>query len=359
MTSTPYFLSRVLLEFLDSADDLLGELSAVAQTPGGYLWCGSDELNTLERLSQVEPCMFANHQRFNLDHYLPLENQKDEVDIEGLAYDQSYLWITGSHSLKRSKPKGKNPQKDIERLMDVKSDANRYLLGRIPVVGGELFKSCSDPVAPHQTLTAACLEKRADGNQLTDALRYDSHLGPFLTIPLPSKENGFDIEGLAVYGDRLFLGLRGPVLGDWSILLEIALEEQGEGMLALKPIGEGGRLYRKHFLNLAGLGIRELQPVGDDLLILAGSTMSLDGPMQIYRLKDVLNHSSDSISDSESGDLKLLFNLPTVVGSDRAEGLSLFPCFGEENALMVVYDSPDLSRRVSPHAIFADVFRLS
>ncbi|MNG03413.1 hypothetical protein D3C84_864920 [compost metagenome] len=35
--------------------------------------------------------------------------------------------------------------------------------------------------------------------------------------------------------------------------------------------------YRKHFFALNGLGFRDLCTSGDDLLILAGPTMDLDG----------------------------------------------------------------------------------
>lgn len=41
--------------------------------------------------------------------------------------------------------------------------------------------------------------------------------------------------------------------------------------------------YRKHVLDLDGLGVRDLCPSGDDLLVLAGPTMDLDGPVRIYR----------------------------------------------------------------------------
>ena len=63
-----------------------------------------------------------------------------------------------------------------------------------------------------------------------EALRQDPHLGPFLRTshgeadgkharaPLASKENGFDIEGLAAFDRRLILGLRGPVLRGWAML---------------------------------------------------------------------------------------------------------------------------------------------
>ena len=48
-------------------------------------------------------------------------------------------------------------------------------------------------------------------------------------------------------------------------------------MLRLREIGSHGLPYRKHLLELGGLGIRDLCVDGDDLLILAGPTMDLDG----------------------------------------------------------------------------------
>ena len=43
-------------------------------------------------------------------------------------------------------------------------------------------------------------------NLLTRALPHDPHFGPYMAIP--GKDNGFDIEGLAVDGRRLLFGLR-------------------------------------------------------------------------------------------------------------------------------------------------------
>ena len=56
-------------------------------------------------------------------------------------------------------------------------------------------------------------------------------------------------------------------------------------MLTLKETGENHQLYKKHFLDLNGMGIRELCLHGKDLIILAGPTMSLEGAMQIFRLE--------------------------------------------------------------------------
>lgn len=354
----PFLLTRVLLRFEEKNPDLLGELSAAALTPDGSLWVGSDEFLTVERLSPIEPCVFAGHTPFSIGDFVELFNQEDEIDIEGMDYADHYLWLTGSHSTKRKKAKEKSPKKAIERLKTVKTDANRYLLARIPVSAGELVKSSPSPDNPERELIAGCLKKTETHNVLIDALKKDPHLGPFLSFPLPCKENGFDIEGLAVHGDRLFLGFRGPVLGGWAIILEIEIEEAEPGILTLKAIGESGEQYRKHFVDLDGLGVRELCLKNEDLVILAGPTMDLEGAMRVYRLRDALAQPGNSLSRQGSKDLEVLFDLPFTIGSDHAEGLALFPCLGQSDALLVVYDTPDPARRPEPNAVFADVFKL-
>lgn len=352
-----FLLSRVLLRF-DRADaDLQEGLSAATRTPDGSLWLGSDELTTVERLSLVEPHIFANHQSFALGDFIPLFSQKDEIDIEGLDYADHYLWLTGSHSTKRKKIKGKAREKDLKRLATVQTESNRYILARIPVFNGELLKSSAHPDNPATTITAACLQTTDDKNILIDALQDDLHLGPFLSFPLPAKENGFDIEGLAVHENRLFLGLRGPVLRGWAIILEIEVEEQEPGVLTLREIGEEGRCYKKHFVDLNGLGIRELFLHDADLVILAGQTMDTAGAMRMFLLKDALGLSADSISHQDGEQLSLLFDITFSGDTDKAEGVALFPCLGQPDSLLVVYDSPALARQPEPHAVYADVFQ--
>jgi Protein of unknown function (DUF3616) len=191
-----------------------------------------------------------------------------------------------------------------------------------------------------------------------EALKDDPHLAPFITSGLPSKDNGFDIEGLAVCGDRLFLGLRGPVLRGWAIVLEIEVTETKPGILTLKAMGPDEKYYRKYFLDLHGLGVRELCLCGEDLLIMAGPTMALAGYTRLFRLKNVFDLQQDSIFSRECDRLELVFDLPFTPDRDNAEGLALFPCLGYNNSLLVVYDSPDPARTIDANAVFADVFRL-
>ncbi|MGB3613807.1 MAG: DUF3616 domain-containing protein [Elainellaceae cyanobacterium] len=353
----PFLLSRAMLQFGSGDDDLLRELSAAALTPDGHLWVSSDEYLSIERLSDLGNMRYGDHTSFALGDLMTLHHPDDEVDIEGMCYDAPYLWFTGSHSHKRSKPKGKDLQDDVERLATVKRDENRFMLGRIPLLGGSLHRTCSHPDHPSKIIHAASFQPAGDGNSLTEVLKGDVHIGQIVASQLPSKDNGLDIEGLAARGDRVFLGLRGPVLRGWAMLLDIRVEEIESGVLALKPVDDDGRLYHKHFLNLNGLGVRELCLQGADLIVLAGPTMALEGEMRLFRVPNIFDRTQDSILNQPS-DIEVLFDLPFTIGSDHAEGLALVPCLGHPEAIMIIYDSPNTVRRVAPDTILMDVFQL-
>ena len=81
----------------------------------------------------------------------------------------------------------------------------------------------------------------------------------------------------------------GDLYYGWATIVEIEVEETEPGILDLKPVGEEGKSCKKRFLHLDGLGIGELCRQGEDLLILAGPTMDLDGTMRIYRLKNAFD----------------------------------------------------------------------
>ena len=289
------------LELHPDEEEFHYDLSACAIV-GDDLWLGSDELTSLERLSRGDDGNFGEHKSFPLSDYvdLPSGDEDEEVDIEGIVYADHCLWVTGSHSLKRQKTDGAKPKKAIKNLAGMVRETNRYLIARIPVVHdpeagrSELFKTCVHPDDPEQALRAAQLFGTGGGNMLTEALRLDDHLGRFLSIPC--KENGLDIEGIAVVGDRSLLGLRGPVLRGWSIVVEIEMEEICEHTLRLVRIGPHKRPYRKHFLDLQGLGIRDMCSSGEDLLLLAGPTMDLEGPVRVLRWKDIADRQKESIA---------------------------------------------------------------
>ncbi|MFN6515960.1 MAG: DUF3616 domain-containing protein [Nostoc sp. CreGUA01] len=353
--SNSHLLNQVLLTFVDNFKEHREDLSAVLLTDHKYLWLGSDETSTIERLSLVDADKFTEHQQFRVAEFISLPAPEDqEIDIEGLAYNDYYLWFVGSHSYKRKKPKPDNSDtKNLKRLAKVESEPNRYLLGRIPLIEGKLFSSCPHPQKPNVQLNAAKLEVTNQGNLLMTALAEDSHLGLFIKAAIPGKDNGFDIEGIGIYENRIFMGLRGPVLRGWAVVLEIELEDSSPGLMKLKQIGEIGEVYKKHFIWLNGLGIRDLYIDGKDLLILAGPTMDLDGPVQLYRWKNGVNLRENAFINPD-----FVQDIPYGNREDHAEGITLFTDVTGVPSLLVVYDSPAKTRLVLDSGVIADVFGL-
>ncbi len=350
-------LNRTTLRFQDQFEDFHEDLSAVVLTPDHHLWVGSDETCGIERLDFVNVCAFENHHHFRLVDFIDLPAPEDqEIDIEGLDYADHYLWLVGSHSSKRKQPElDKTDSKNIRRLETVETEGNRYLLARIPLVDGQLFKSCQHPDDPAEQLTAAKLEVTKKGNLLMDSLEDDPHLRPFIKASIPGKDNGFDIEGIAVNQNKIFLGLRGPVLRGWAIALEIEVKVADSATLKLKKIGEDGERYNKHFIDLGGLGIRDLSLEGQDLLVLAGPTMDLDGPVKLFRLKN----SSELRAGSLLWEPEQVLELPYGKGDDHAEGMTLFAPIAQQPSILVVYDSPSKTRLNKSNTVVADVFKLA
>ena len=166
---------------------------------------------------------------------------------------------------------------NIKRLANVSADGNRFTLARVPL------DSSGKPVAKQGALTVARLQGDARGNLLTEALKKDEHIGPFVprVLPdgtvegIPSKDNGLDVEGLAVSGNRVFLGLRGPVLRGWTVVIELQVTAGSGGVFKLDALGPSGAHIRRHFLQLEGLGVRDLVIHGQGSVRARGSD---DGP---------------------------------------------------------------------------------
>jgi hypothetical protein len=353
-------LYQVLLQFPGEFSEHRDDLSAIILTNDSdrssesqfYLWLGSDETSTIERLSLSDDRTFNNHRTFRVSEFVELPESDDmEIDIEGLDYDGQYLWLVGSHSWKRKRPKdNKETSENITRLATLVNEQNRYILARIPLVNGELHGEFS---LSNQTLTAAKLKLTKTGNILTQALAEDPHLGIFVNSNVPGKDNGFDIEGIAVRDNHIFLGLRGPVIRGWAIILEIELEDLSPNILGLQEIGKEKVLYKKHFVYLNGLGIRDLTFDGKDLLILAGATMDLNAGVRVFRLPN-----ATSLPDNVLHKPEVAIALPHGEGNDKPEGINLFHAVAQQPSLLVVYDSPAPERLQGESDVLADVFEL-
>jgi hypothetical protein len=330
------------------ADKTLKNFSAGSRI-GRTLFLAADEGCCIDRLTEVKNGRWGNHVRFNLANLLDLDDPEGEADLEGLAADDKWLWVLGSHARTRNKPeKFEGECIDLDKLADLKETRSRCLLARLPLVEDE--DGAMVPVQADGERRAAMLKQSKHGSALAEALREDPLIAPFTRIP--AKEGGVDMEGVAVCNSRVAFGMRGPVIATHALLIEAHVEEKKPGKLHLKgdPV--------KRLLAMEGLGIRDLKRCGDDLLILAGPTTGLSGPCAIYRWRGWVQDPPQDARKVRLHRPERIIEIPFGRGFDHPEGLALW---GDDGArqILVIYDSPGKGRTDTKRGtITADLFAL-
>ena len=321
------------------AKKLAQNLSALAARDG-RLWLGGDEGRALYRLRRLEDHHYGDATTVQLkDFNLASGKEEGESDIEGLARDGQRLWLVGSHSRRRRKhdTDAGQPLTLVEE-----TSPNTHVLGCLRL------DDDGEPVSGQRL----AFDVARGTDALTDALEADDRIKPFLAIP--SKDNGLDIEGLTARDERVLVGLRGPVLRGIALVVDLRLAGLDAGGPTLTLARQ-----RLRFLQLSGLAVRDLAvvPDSDDVLILAGPTMTQAGPCYLYRWRDALKPESPDaphlfqveepepllwIRDGRPGRPSKDKEKPA--GSDKPEGLEVQRHDGELVA-WVAYDDPLASRR--------------
>jgi hypothetical protein len=286
-------------------------LSAIARLSDTLLIIGADEIerdqtNLIQLLEKSDSGYKVKPPAIEI-------GGDQEMDIEALAVDGQTVYVIGSHALVRKKV-------DV----DDSYQKNRKRLAAVPEPDREFdFRN-----------SLVRLELKPDGTPRPGSVSHFSlrHIldetPPFsLFRQLPSKENGVDIEGLALRGGKLYAGFRAPVLrGNYVPVLEFELTQTVNNPRVL-------------YVNLCGKGIRDLVAVQQGFLILAGPMGDSDTNYSLYRWdgRDVIpgNDHPDG-----PGGLEHLGDLPKVTQhgvSGKAEGLALV---GEDSSfdLLVVFD---------------------
>lgn len=348
-------------DVLGLAGPLRADLSAVVRT-GRTLWVASDEATSVERLTEAQGGGYGAHVSCPLIKALDLPDKKHarEIDMEGLWSDGGRLWLVGSHARRRRRPHPErhDQNKMLKRLsepVDAQRDRNRFVLGCVPLRdGGDgLFDLDLDGGR------RLPMRDRGTGGALTDLIHKDDRtLRRFLA--LPGKENGFDVEGLAVRGRRAFVGLRGPVLAGYAVLLGLRLDDAGRDRLELGAWGDEGERVIKTFADLQGLGVRDLAfGPADELLILAGPTMDADGPCYVFRWAGALAEGgADAVIHAGNG-LECLMRVPAGPRPlDRPEGLEVLDAGAGGTHVLIVHDNPAPRRLVGETGVFADIYRI-
>ena len=338
----------------DNLETLRTEISSCLITKNN-LWVSYDEDAGIERLTKKnlkKNYKFKNHKHYELKEFFNLPAD-DEMDLEALAYAEPYLWFCGSMSLKRGKPDADDDvEEQFKALENIKKDQNRFNLGCIPCLERDgKFELIKNAEFLDHTISAKMMRGSNFSSELHNALLSDPHLRNYMNIP--SKDNGFDIEGLAVENQRIFLGLRGPVLNGYAVIIEIKVDALNNELIMQQREGEDF-LYRKHFVDLLGMGIRELN-IDDtgDLYILGGPTMDCDGTISIYKIEGgIKDQPASFIHDAEK-----LFDVTRSVeiphGKEKAEGMALM----NNDEILITYDGPLDKRLKGKNKVIMDVYK--
>jgi hypothetical protein len=289
------------------------DISAVA-VMGDYLVIGADEGHVVQILKKIDATTYKVERKYSLPDGQETDRKKKEdpeLDIEGIAVNGNTVFIVGSHSSKRAKVKQENEKnraykKNRKRLTKTRAEKSRRVLYRFNL--DENGK----------------LDSAIDVKDLWSVILQFPVLKPFTAIP--SKENGIDIEGIAAKGKQLYIGFRGPVLrNNWVPVLITEFDAPSEGA-------------ELRYVNLNGLGIRDMVSVKDGFLILAGPMGDGPGGYHLY-----LWNGLDCVPGKNGAKGRLQYLGQIAVDPDtKAEGMTLLPGKKDDlQQLLIVFDGPE------------------
>ncbi len=300
VTKTP----ETVLEFLGNVEFTgevyeAGNVSALGII-GDLLLIGSDEGNKIQVLKR-------NGSRYRLIQDILLNDDGKEVDVEGIACDGDTVYIVGSHSWKRPKMRpDRTYEKNRNMIEEVIYEKSRDKLFRLKIDK----------------------EGRVIGNIKKTSLRKIIDENNVLKVfsRVPGKENGVDIEGIAVHNSVLYFGFRGPVLrGNYVPVLVCPFP---------KRIRESQLLY----VNLGGRGIRDFVRVNQGFFILAGPVGDGPGSYQLYFWDGRDCIPGKRMTGDPAGQCIYLCEIPTPENA-KAEGITVLQERKSTYEFLITYDS--------------------
>ena len=251
--------------------------------------------------AQVPQCLVVNDektyaQRFTISGTTLVPGQSidliegdDEPDAEGAAFWKGSFYVTGSHGNSRKKNKPNEAS---------------YVAVRIDATSGKVDRS----------------------DKFRKAIFASGKLGPFAAQPLkdggPGQAGGANVEGIAVLGDRIYLGFRGPSVGKSAFLLSAPESEVFSNSNA--PL-----TAKDHEVELgARTGIRDLAAVSTGLLILSG-------PVNEEDVKPAIFHWNP-----ENGKIDRLAAVETPAGAKAETLLVLNDTANDSFRVLLIFEGP-------------------
>ena len=280
-------------------DESEKDISAITLI-GDYILVGSDEGNYLQLLKKQHALHYRQVDKIILD------KNTEEIDIEGITRQGETIYVICSCALVRKSLKAKKKIKEnIDRLQTISSEQDRS--SRC-----QLFKFTFDPDSGN----ASDIEVI----DLKDILLKDQILGRFMNIP--SKENGVDIEGIAVDNETLYLGFRGPVLRGNYVPIMVTTFDHPES-------------YKLLYVQMDGRGVRDITKVRDGFLIVGGPVGDGEGAYNLY-----FWDGTNSIPGKDQEIDAQMVNLGTIpTKGAKAEGITVINETETDYEVLIVYDT--------------------
>jgi hypothetical protein len=181
-------------------------------------------------------------------------NDGQSLDGEGVAFAKGAFYFVGSHGHPRDRKGELDPVRDRAKIEASMAASSKLI--RLKIDSASITNQGKVTAPPSS-------RSEVDLRPLIRSQAVLAPLKPFLGQRLEEQPNGLTIEGLAAVKDRLYVGLRAPVLdGDHAVVVSFAQDAPFDGQpldLRLDRL----RLGPKR-------GVRDLAAWGSGLLVLAG-----------------------------------------------------------------------------------------
>ncbi|MBP2428963.1 MULTISPECIES: DUF3616 domain-containing protein [Bradyrhizobium] len=222
-----------------------------------------------------------------------------DLDGEAVALDDKFFYVVGSHGCSRNSNKFRT---------------SSFILARVPI---DVVRTASG--APNNVDT---IGPKSTSYRLSEALLASPTLKDHYALDLMTK-NGLNIEGLAVAGGKLYVGLRAPVIGKKAYLVAVDRDWLFD---ASRPVAQAD--IREIDLDLGGRGIRDLAVMADGrLLALGGPAQSDDFSFALYAVEPASKTATP------------IAELVDVPDGGKAEALQILAQAPTTLDLLVLFDS--------------------
>lgn len=180
-----------------------------------------------------------------------------ELDGEGAAFSDGDVFVIGSHGHPRDRKHKLDPNDDAEEIAAKITASSRLLRFKMPAKRESEGRGTAGVVS---------------SKRIREAIAASPILSPFADTRL--DRNGLTIEGLAVIGNRIFIGFRAPLLdGGKAAIMSLAMDA---------VFGSGSLDAQVSLLDLDGRGVRDLSVRDGNIVILAGPSSDEDGEYAVY-----------------------------------------------------------------------------